>query len=143
MDWKAAAAAAEDMGPKTNEDKTKYMVTGKSTISSSIISVRCYNFQQLESFIYLGIMVNSEGDVTMVIKKRLGAAHKCYFSLKMHLSSNLLSCKVKCIIYKTNMPVLIYGSKTWNMGKHGENLLKSFERNVVKKIFGPVLENGF
>jgi hypothetical protein len=28
------------------------------------------------------------------------------------------------------------------MGKQGENLLRSFEKKVLQKIFGPVLENG-
>jgi hypothetical protein len=29
------------------------------------------------------------------------------------------------------------------MGKHGENLLTSFERKVPWKIFGPAFENRF
>jgi hypothetical protein len=28
-------------------------------------------------------------------------------------------------------------------GEQGENLLRSFERKVLRKIFVPVLENGF
>jgi hypothetical protein len=62
---------ADDICLKINEDKTKCMGTGKSEISSSTISVRCYNFR---SFVCLGTMVNFDGDVMMEIKVRL---HRC------------------------------------------------------------------
>jgi hypothetical protein len=61
--------------------------------------------------------------VMMEIKARLEAVNKCYFGLLKHLSSKLLSHKVKCLIYKTLIrPVLTYGSETWAVGKQGENL---------------------
>jgi hypothetical protein len=78
---------AEDMGLKINDDKNKYMVTGKSTTSSPMISIGCYNFQKVESFVCLETVVNSDGGVTMEIKVRLGAANKCYFGLMKHRSS--------------------------------------------------------
>jgi hypothetical protein len=53
---------------------------------------------------------NSDGDVTTEIKARLGAAGKCYFGLMKHLSSKLLSRKVKWLVYNTSIrPVLIFG----------------------------------
>jgi hypothetical protein len=60
-----------------------------------------------------------------------------------YLSSKLLSRKVKCLIYKTLLrPVLTYGFETWAMGEQGENLIRSFERKVLRRLFGPVLQNG-
>jgi hypothetical protein len=55
----------DDMGLKVNKGKTNSMVTGKSAISSSIISVGCHNFQKVESIIYFATMVNCDNDVTM------------------------------------------------------------------------------
>jgi hypothetical protein len=113
---------AEDIDLKINEDKTKYMVTGKSTISSPTISIGCYNFYIAESFVYLELVVNSDGGVMMDIKARLGPANK-YFGLMKYLSSKLLSRKVKCLVYKKLIrPALTYGSKTMAVGKQGENL---------------------
>jgi hypothetical protein len=78
----------------------------------------------------------------MEVKARLQVASKCYFGLMKHGSSKLLPPKIKYLIYKTSVrPVLTYGSETWAMGKQGENLLRSLERKVMWKIFGPVLEN--
>jgi hypothetical protein len=47
--------AAEDMSLKIHEDKTKYMFTGRSIISLSMISLGCYNFQQAEINPFLNI----------------------------------------------------------------------------------------
>jgi hypothetical protein len=56
----------------------------------------------------------------------------------------MLSLKVKCFIYKPIMrPLFTYGSETCVLSKQVENLLRSFERKVLRKIFGPVLENGY
>ena len=93
--------ASEDTGLKVNEDKTKYIVNGNGTIIFSAVSVGCYNFHKVESFVSLGTVVNSDGGVIMAIKVRLGVANKCCFSLKKHLNSKLLSCKVECLMYVT------------------------------------------
>lgn len=59
------------------------------------------------------------------------------------LEKQLLSHKVKCLIYRALIrPVLTHSSETWAMGKHGENLLWSLDRKVLQKIFGPVHEYG-
>jgi hypothetical protein len=81
--------AAEDKGFKTNREKNKYVVTGKCTASSPTISIVCYNFQKVESFVCLGTVEHSDGGVTMEIKTKLGAANKCYFGFMNHLSSKL------------------------------------------------------
>jgi hypothetical protein len=59
-----------------------------------------------------------------------------------HLSSKPLSREVKCLIYKRGMrPVPTYDSETWTVGKQDENL-GSFERKVVRKLYGPYLKMG-
>ena len=46
------------------------MIMGKSTFSSSTVFIRCNNLQKVESFVYLGTEVNSDGGVMMEIKAR-------------------------------------------------------------------------
>jgi len=119
------------------------MVTGRNIISSCTISIEYFNVQKVESFVYLATMVNSDGGVMIKIQARKGAVNKCYFGLMKHLMSKLLSHKVKCLIYKTLIrPVLTDGSETWSIGKQGEHLLRSLEREVLWKILHPILENG-
>jgi len=63
--------AADDICLEINKDKTKCMGTGKSTISSSTISVRCYSFK---SFVCLETVVNFDVNVMLEIKVRV---HRC------------------------------------------------------------------
>jgi hypothetical protein len=46
-------------------------------------------------------------------------------------------------IYRTIVrPVVTYGSETWTLPTAEENALRIFERKILRKIYGPVMENG-
>jgi hypothetical protein len=47
------------------------------------------------------------------------------------------------MLYKTlTRPILIYGSECWLLSKNGGNLLRTFERRILKPIYGSVNDNG-
>ncbi|CAH2100132.1 unnamed protein product [Euphydryas editha] len=70
------------------------------------------------------------------------AANKCYFGLLRYLRSKLLSRSIKLLLYKTLLrPILTYGSECWVLSKKDENSLLVFERKILRRIFGAVMEN--
>jgi hypothetical protein len=59
----------------------------------------------------------------------------CYFDL---LSSRQLSKNVQIRIYETIiLPAVLYGCENWSLTLRGERKLRVFEKNVLRRIFGP------
>jgi hypothetical protein len=57
------------------------------------------------------------------------------------LCSSLISKNLKIKIYKTViLPVVLYGCETWSLTLGEEHTLRVFENRVLRKIFGPKME---
>jgi hypothetical protein len=51
------------------------------------------------------------------------------------LKGKIIKRSVKMQIYKTVIrPVTTYGSETWTLTKSDENLLRIFERKILRKV---------
>lgn len=130
------------MGLVINEGKTKYMpVHGRQKPPS--IQIDNYTFETVNEFVYLGTMVTNDNNVSSEIKRRIVAANRYYFGLQKHMKSRHLTRRTKVLLYKTLIrPVLMYGSECWTISKGDEGALESFERKVLRRIYGPVCDNG-
>ena len=136
---------AERMGLEVNDGKTKYMKTTSRTVpnqNGNTIRFGDHDFEVVDEFTYLGVLIRPDGDTTPEIRRRVMAANRCYYGLLKQLRSKELSRRTKCRIYRTLIrPVLIYGCESWTLRKSDENTLLVFERKVLRTIFGAVREN--
>ncbi|XP_045492279.1 uncharacterized protein LOC123691743 [Colias croceus] len=99
-------------------------------------------FAAVHDFVYLGSLISDQNEISAEICKRIMAANKCYFGLLRYFRSKLLSRNIKVLLYKTLLrPVLTYGSESWVLSKKDEDCLLVFERKILRRIFGAVLEN--
>ena len=107
------------------------------------ISIGQYTFEKVKSFLYLGATLNHNGTVTEEISKRIITANKAYYANIKLLKSSVLSRTTKLKIYRTLIrPVITYAAETWTLSHSDENALRIFERKIIRKIYGPVCENG-
>jgi hypothetical protein len=89
------------------------------------------------------MLITSNNNLTQKINHRLLLANKHYYGLKKQLGSHYLSLQTKCKLYKTLLrPIILYGSESRALMKTEENKLKISERKILRKIYGPISENG-
>ncbi|XP_025420516.1 uncharacterized protein LOC112690673 [Sipha flava] len=102
-----------------------------------------YVFQQVTDFKYLGTNINNRNNMHNEIKLRIASGNKGYYAFAKLFKSKLLSRKSKEYLYSSFLrPVLTYGCETWSVTKEDEEKLNIFERKVLRRIYGPVIENG-
>jgi len=76
-------------------------------------------------------------------ESRLTMANRAYYGLQNHMKSRIISRNTKTLLYKTLIrPVLTYGAETWVLSKQDEHRLSIFERKILRRIYGPVMDVG-
>jgi len=96
---------------------------------------------QVRSFSYLGTIVNGNNTVEDEIRERIAKGNKAFYANKTLFKSNLVSRKSKLKLYWSVIrPIVVYGCKTWVLEESIIQKLSVFERNILRKIFGPTKE---
>lgn len=130
-------------GLNVNVGKTKYMLLSQDKGSSDNLTVNGKVFEHVSSFKYLGSRLTEDNDTMTEIRERITQGNRCFFSLLKALKSRTISRRIKKRIYRTVIrPVVTHGSETWVLTKRGEEVLDRWERKILRKIYGPVQENG-
>jgi hypothetical protein len=115
------------------------IVKRKPTVMQSL-KVGQYLFGQVEDFKYTGININQRNDMHNEIKLRLVTANRGYHTMRSMLSSRLLSIETKTKLYIAYLrPIAIYACETWSTIRGNELKLLIFERKILRKIYGPII----
>ncbi|KAL4113957.1 hypothetical protein QTP88_017503 [Uroleucon formosanum] len=131
--------ASHNMGLLVNEAKTKYMVMSRQVILKNNMKIIGYSFKKVEDFKYLGVNINKKNNMHNEIKIRMCVANRSYYAMKEMFSSKLQSRRTKERLYITYLrPIATYACETWASTKGDEEKLSSFERKMLRKIYGPV-----
>ena len=128
-----------------NNNKTKYLHCTRRTIHPTHINIGKEQFEQVNSFKYLGAMVNIDSSIEEEIKERITAGNKAYHVHKKLFTSKLISRNVKLHLYNTLIrPIVTYASETWVLKESMIKKLMIFERKIMRKIVGPTRsEDGY
>jgi len=97
-----------------NNKKTKYLYCTIKTIQPTYIDTGEEQFEQVNSFKYLGTMVNTDNSIEEEIKERVAAGNRAYHVHKKLFTSKLISQNIKLQLYNMLIhPTVTYASETW------------------------------
>jgi len=135
--------SARNMGLVINQEKTVYVYSGKDRTLHQDLAIGNDVFKSGDSFKYLGTMVNKMNNSSVEVNARLIMVNRAYYGLQNCMKSRNISRNVKTLHYKTLIgPVLTYGAETWVLSEQDEHCLSIFERKILRRIYGPVIDGG-
>jgi hypothetical protein len=85
------------------------------------------------------VVINSKNNMEDTIQDRIQAENKAYYANQKMLKKRYINRGAKMQIHKTLIrPVVMYGCEVWTMRKEDENILRRFERKIIRGIYGPL-----
>ena len=125
---------AEGIGLRFNNKKCEAMCSPDSNIDIEIDGTK---IKVTDTFCYLGSTINKHGNATDDIRTRIGKANTAFGKIEKIMRSKQLNLKTKLKIYNaTTIPVLLYGSETWQLYSTDAKKRNAFHRNCLRKILG-------
>ena len=107
-------------------------------------TVEDHEIEVVKRFRYLGKVMNDSNDETEEIWARILADNKAYSSLQTIFRSKQIHRNNKIRLHKILIKsILCYGSVTWTLTQKAEQMLSTFERKILRRIYGPKLEWGY
>ena len=126
-------------GLEIKEMKTKAMKMGREERTEDFIDLGGFMLEEVDSFRYLGSIVNTNNTMEEEVMTRIGAASKCSWSVNSILRSKDVSRTTKLRLYTSVIrPVAVYACETWALTKELERRLFVFENGILRRIYGRV-----
>ena len=120
-----------------NIHRGKSKVLKVNTTNTTPIMLEEEALEEVESFIYLGSIVDKQGGTDADVKIRVGKARAAFQQLKNVWVSKHLKNKLKIRTFNTMVkPVRLYGAETWITKAANMKKIQSFINNCLRRILG-------
>jgi hypothetical protein len=96
----------------------------------------------VSEFKYLENIIENNNRNDRCRTERIQTGNKAHYANFQMLKSKIISRRSKLQIYKTLIRPVTYGAETWTLRSAEENALRRFEKKVLRKIYGPVVDKG-
>ena len=104
--------------------------------TNTLIQIAEQNIEDVESFTYLGSIINKTGGTEEDIKSSIGKARHVFVTLKPVWNNRNILLKTKLTIFNSNVKsVLLYGSETWKHTKALDSRLQVFVNTCLRSRF--------
>ncbi|VDP41174.1 unnamed protein product [Schistosoma margrebowiei] len=135
MQMKTTCVAAISVSVGLNIHKRKTKVLKFKAENSNSITLDGETLEDVESFTYLGSIIDKQGGSDANVKARIGKARVAFLQLKNIWNSKQLSTNIKMRIFNTNVKaVLLYGAETWRTTTTTIKKVQVFINSCLRKI---------
>ena len=126
---------SRSVGLQIHAGKSK--VLRMSTCNREEITLDRKPIEEVDSFCYLGSILDKEGGTEADIKSRIGKAQAVFTSLNKIWKGKELSIRTKLRIFNSNVKsVLMYGCETWKATDSCIRRLQTFVNKCLKRLTG-------
>ncbi|VDO81442.1 unnamed protein product [Schistosoma margrebowiei] len=127
------ATVSASVGLSIHKGKTK--VLKFKAENSNPITHDGETLEDVESFTYLGSIIDEQGGSDSDVKASIGKARTAFLQLRNIWNSKQLSTNIKVRIFNTNVKaVLLYGAETWRTTTTTIKKVQVFISSCLRKI---------
>ncbi|MGL5901241.1 MAG: reverse transcriptase domain-containing protein [Cetobacterium sp.] len=127
------ASTSAQIGLNIHKDKTKVLKINAT--NNNPITLESEELEEVETFTYLGSVIDKQGGTDADVKARIGKARAAFIQLRNIWTSKELSAKTKVRIFNTNVKaVLFYGAETWRTTVTTTKKVQVFINSCLRKI---------
>jgi hypothetical protein len=121
---------------------TKYLRCTKKDIRTENLNINNLHIEQVQQYKYQGSIINDGNSIEEDIKERISLGIKAYYANQKFFRSRLVTKNSELKVYRTGIrPIVTYASETWVLKQTTIQKLLVFEREILRRIFGPTKEN--
>ena len=121
-------------GLRINRKKTELMKM--NTTANTPVTVGGEPIRQVESFVYLGSVVEKQGGTDRNVTARICKARAAFLMLKNIWASRGISMRTKLRIFNSSMKsVMLYGCKTWHTTQTMQQKIQTFFSTCLRLIY--------
>ena len=121
-------------GLRINRKKTELMKI--NTTASTPVTVGGEPIREVESFVYLGSLIDHKGGSDRDVTARIGKARQAFIMLKNIWASGGISIKTKLRIFNSSVKtILLYGCETWRTTQTMQQKIQSFVNTCLRRIY--------
>ena len=129
------SALSESVGLRIHPTKSKVLRIGAP--QGKQIKVKDEALENVDSFCYLGSIIDEEGGTVAEVKSRIGKAQASFRSLSKVWRTKDISLRTKLKIFNSNVKaVLLYGCETWNASPSCIKRIQTFINKCLRKLLG-------
>jgi len=124
---------SKSVGLKIHPGKSKILKT--SPDQKINVKIEEQVLEEVDSFCYLGSIIDRNGGTEADVKSRIGKAHAAFLALGKVWKTRDISLKTKLKLFNSNVKsVLLYGCETWNASKSCTRKVQVFINKSLRKI---------